>query len=117
MSHLICSLAKIDHSARAGDIPTEVWDKVAEIINDPVAHGVPEWFCNRRKDFRSGKNLHCSSNVLESKIREDLERMKKIRMHRGLRHYWLLKVRGQHTNATGRRGVTIGVVRKGNKKN
>lgn len=42
--------------------------------------------------------------------------MKKIRIHRGLRHHWLLKVRGQHTNSTGRRGVTIGVIRKDNKK-
>ena len=28
------------------------------------------------------------ANNLESKLREDLERLKKIRAHRGLRHYW-----------------------------
>ena len=28
--------------------------------------------------------------------------MKKVKMHRGLRHYWGLKVRGQHTKTTGR---------------
>lgn len=26
--------------------------------------------------------------MLENKLREDLERLKKIRAHRGLRHYW-----------------------------
>ena len=52
---------------------------------------------------------------MDTKIREDLERMKKIKQHRGLRHHWLLKVRGQHTNSNGRRGVTIGVIRKGAK--
>lgn len=34
------------------------------------------------------------------------------RSHRGLRHYWGLKVRGQHTKSTGRRGATLGVQRK-----
>ena len=85
------------------------------MIADPLAYGVPTWYINRQKDYRQGNDMHISSNALDTKIREDIERMKKVKMHRGLRHHWLLKVRGQHTNATGRRGVTIGVVRKGNK--
>ena len=36
---------------------------------------------------------------------------KKIKLHKGLRHYFGLKVRGQHTNSTGRRGKTVGVSR------
>ena len=35
------------------------------------------------------------ANVLDNKLREDLERLKKIRAHRGLRHYWGLRVRLQ----------------------
>ena len=38
--------------------------------------------------------------------------MKKVKSNRGLRHYWGLRVRGQHTKTTGRRGATIGVERK-----
>ena len=30
------------------------------------------------------------ANILDNKLREDLERLKKIRAHRGLRHYWLV---------------------------
>ena len=115
LSHLVCKLAKIDLNARAGSIDDEVWEKVAEIIADPAGHGVPVWFLNRRRDYKSGKDIHVSSNGLDSKIREDIEKMKKSRRHRGLRHYWLLKVRGQMTKCTGRRGVTIGVIRKANK--
>ena len=37
--------------------------------------------------------------------------MKKIKLHKGLRHYFGLKDRGQHTNSTGRRGKTGGVSR------
>nr|AAX30684.2 SJCHGC06893 protein [Schistosoma japonicum] len=42
----------------------------------------------------------------------DLERLKRMRSHRGIRHYWGLRVRGQHTKTTGRRGRTVGVSRK-----
>jgi len=45
-------------------------------------------------------------------MREDLERMKKIKLHRGLRHFWGLKVKGQQTKSTGRTGRTLGVARK-----
>ncbi|KAG9333685.1 hypothetical protein JZ751_010675 [Albula glossodonta] len=52
------------------------------------------------------------ANGLDNKLREDLERLKKIRAHRGLRHFWGLRVRGQHTKTTGRRGRTVGVSKK-----
>ena len=71
------------------------------------------------------------ANVLDNKLREDLERLKKIRAHRGLRHYWGLRVRitfcsvflipsylsfpqvrGQHTKTTGHKGKTVGVSKK-----
>ena len=53
--------------------------------------------------------LQVTSSQLDTKMRDDLERLKKIRNHRGLRHYWGLTVRGQHTKTTGRRGKTVGV--------
>ncbi|CAF4745062.1 unnamed protein product, partial [Rotaria magnacalcarata] len=63
-------------------------------------------------DIKDGKFSQATSNNLDTKVREDLERMKKIRVHRGLRHYWNLRVRGQHTKTTGRRGRTVGVSKK-----
>ena len=42
---------------------------------------------NRKKDNKDGKYSQAVSNILDMKYREDLERMKKIRAHRGLRHY------------------------------
>ena len=35
-------------------------------------------------------------------MRDTMERLKKMRIHRGIRHFWGLKVRGQHTCSTGR---------------
>lgn len=112
MAHMILVKANISPSIRAGELPSDSWDKINEIIADPSKVNIPSWAFNRRKDFRDGVDLHITSNALETKTREDIERMKKIKQHRGLRHHWLLKVRGQHTNSTGRRGVAIGVVRK-----
>ena len=60
----------------------------------------------------AGKTTQVLSNFLDNKLREDLERLKKIRAHRGLRHYWGVRVRGQHTKTTGRRGRTVGVSKK-----
>ena len=59
------------------------------------------WFLNRQRDIVDGKNSQILSNGVDSKLRDDLERLKKIRAHRGLRHFWGLRVRGQHTKTTG----------------
>ena len=37
--------------------------------------------------------------------------MRKIKLHKGMRHLWGLKVRGQRTCANGRRGSSIGYVK------
>ena len=81
-------------------------------MNDPVGNGIPVWFLNRQRDFKDGSTSQLCSNNMDTKMREDFERMKKIKCHKGLRHYWGLKVRGQHTKSTGRRGGAMGVARK-----
>ena len=58
-------------------------------------------FLNRQRDIVDGKDSQVLANGVDSKLRDDLERLKKIRAHRGLRHYWGLRVRGQHTKTTG----------------
>ena len=67
---------------------------------------------NRQRDIRNGGFTQLISNGLDTKLREDIERMKKIKCHRGLRHFWGLKVRGQKTKSTGRTGRTLGVTKK-----
>merc|ERR1712203_198042 len=79
---------------------------------DIPQHKIPDYFLNRQKDCKDGKTAQVMANFLDNKLREDLERLKKIRAHRGLRHYWGVRVRGQHTKTTGRRGRTVGVSKK-----
>merc|ERR1712137_722021 len=104
--------ADIDMSKRAGELTEEEVERIITIISNPRQYKIPDWFLNRQKDIKDGKTTQVLSNFLDNKLREDLERLKKIRAHRGLRHYWGLRVRGQHTKTTGRRGRTVGVSKK-----
>merc|ERR1719290_739465 len=86
---------------------TNVMFALTSIMQNPRQYKIPDWFLNRQRDMKDGKTNQVMANILDNKIREDLERLKKIRAHRGLRHYWGLRVRGQHTKTTGHKGKTV----------
>ncbi|XP_066274039.1 small ribosomal subunit protein uS13 [Branchiostoma lanceolatum] len=111
-SNIVCKKADIDLSKRAGELSDEEVERLITIMQNPRQYKIPDWFLNRQKDVKDGKYSQVMANSLDNKLREDLERLKKIRAHRGLRHYWGLRVRGQHTKTTGRRGRTVGVSKK-----
>lgn len=130
-SNLVCKKADVDLNKRyavqarsprtlrvlmnchsAGEITSEELERIVTIIQNPTQYKIPTWFLNRQRDIVDGKDTQVLANGMDSKLREDLERLKKIRAHRGLRHYWGLRVRGQHSKTTGRRGRTVGVSKK-----
>merc|ERR1711922_38309 len=113
-SNLVLKKADIDLTKRAGELSEEEVERVITIMQNPRQYKIPDWFLNRKKDIKDGKYSQVLANSLDNKWREDLERLKKIRAHRGLRHYWGLRVRGQHTKTTGRKGRTVGVSKKKN---
>ncbi len=106
---IVCRKAEIDMNLRAGEIDQESLERIVTIMQNPTTYKIPTYVLNRQKDFKDGKYSQLLSNNLDNKLREDLEHLKKIRAHRGLRHAWGLRVRGQHTKTTGRRGRTVGV--------
>lgn len=109
---LVCRKAEVDLNKRAGELDPSELERIVTIMQNPKAYKIPDWFLNRQKDTKDGKYSQLLSNNLDNKLREDLEHLKKIRVHRGLRHSWGLRVRGQHTKTTGRRGRTMGVAKK-----
>mmetsp|Transcript_114112 Transcript_114112/g.317462 ORF Transcript_114112/g.317462 Transcript_114112/m.317462 type:complete len:153 (-) Transcript_114112:203-661(-) len=112
LSNIICKKADVDMTKRAGELTPEEIEKVVAILQNPLNFKIPAWMLNRQRDFKTGKNMHLYSNGMATTMRDDLERLKKIRNHRGLRHFWGLRVKGQHTKTTGRRGKTVGVAGK-----
>ncbi|GAW10664.1 ribosomal protein S13 [Lentinula edodes] len=111
-SNIVCKKADVDLNKRAGELNSDELERIVTIMQNPTQFKIPTWFLSRQKDIVDGKDYQILSNNVDSKLRDDLERLKKIRAHRGLRHYWGLRVRGQHTKTTGRRGKTVGVSKK-----
>merc|ERR1712071_468453 len=111
-ANIVLKKADIPVSKRAGELTEDDTEKLITIMQNPRQYKIPDWFLNRNRDIDDGKTNQVMANILDNKLREDLERLKKIRAHRGLRHYWGLRVRGQHTKTTGRRGRTVGVSKK-----
>ncbi|WFD30849.1 ribosomal 40S subunit protein S18B [Malassezia sp. CBS 17886] len=106
-SNIVCKKADVDLGKRAGELNSDELERIVNILQAPQEFKIPSWFLNRQKDITSGKDSQVLSNNVEGKLRDDLERLKKMRAHRGLRHYWNLRARGQHTRTTGRRGRTV----------
>ena len=63
----------------AGELTPDEIESIKTIIQTPQQFNIPEWFLNRNKDMRTGRTLHLVSNQIAQKLREDIERMKKVR--------------------------------------
>ena len=109
---LACKIAQIDLDRRAGTLTADEMNKISDIFAKPMDYGIPKWFLNRQRCIKDGTYSQVYANIVDTRLREDLERMKKLRNHRGLRHFWGLKVKGQHTKSSGRTGKTLGVTKK-----
>merc|ERR1712140_32614 len=78
-ANIVLKKADIDLSKRAGELSEEEVEKIITIMSNPRQYKIPDWFLNRQKDIKDGKTGQMMSNLLDNKLREDLERLKKIR--------------------------------------
>lgn len=108
----IVKIANINPGLRIGAISEKDLNRIEEIILNPVENGIPYWMVNRKKDLRTGEDLHVIGNKLEITVKRDVDRMRKMRSYKGVRHALHLKVRGQRTKSTGRHGLVVGVFRR-----
>jgi len=107
----IVRAAQIPTNRKIGDLSDEEIEKLATAIVE-IPSKLPYWMLNRQKDYESGEDIHLYSTELALQFREDINRLKKIRSYRGIRHETGQKVRGQRTRSNGREGLAVGVVRK-----
>lgn len=63
----------------AGGLTPEEVEKVMRILENPEEFNIPLWFLNRQKDWKSGKNFQNYGSQVAISLRDDLERLKKIR--------------------------------------
>jgi len=112
LANAIIEKSGISPEARMGFLSSAEVEKIEDIITNPVKYGIPIWLLNRRKDVETGNDLHLLGSDLILQTKNDIDQMKKIRSWKGFRHSYGLKVRGQRTKTTGRKGKAIGVKKK-----
>ena len=112
LSKAMITHLELDPDLRLGYVTDAAISKIEKTLRDPIAAGLPDWFVNRPRDRMSGRMLHLTGSDLDFAQRNDVDRLRRIKSWRGIRHSLGLKVRGQHTRTTGRGGVAVGVSRK-----
>lgn len=108
----VCKILGLDPSMKVGYLTDDEIKNIEAVVKEPVKYSLPSWLYNRRKDYTTGEDLHLTGATLLFYVKEDIERNKRIKSWRGIRHALGLKVRGQRTRTTGRIGITVGVKRK-----
>ena len=112
MARAICNALDLDARAKLGELDDETIERLRKFVEEELEQHLPSWMFNRRKDPYSGKDLHLLSKDVDFAKMIDIERMIRIKCYRGVRHAKGKKVRGQRTRSTGRKGMTVGVVRR-----
>ena len=112
IAKVVIDKSEINPETRMGFLSNAEVEKIEDIITNPTSYGIPVWLLNRRKDLETGKDIHNLSTDLIVQTKTDIDEMKKMRSWKGFRHSYGLKVRGQRTKTTGRKGKAIGVKKK-----
>ena len=110
-ARLLTQKAEIDPSETLGLLPDDAISRLRDIVESAQDY-LPLWMKNRRKDLLTGEDRHVMGTDLVLTLREEMDILRKTRSYRGIRHERGLRVRGQKTRSTGRRGATVGVSRK-----
>jgi small subunit ribosomal protein S13 len=112
-SQVLLQSLNINPSIRVGYLTENELQEIEDTIRNPAKIKMPAWYLNRRADMDTGSDTHLITSELEFTITNDINREKSVMSWRGYRHMFGLRVRGQHTRTTGRRGSAVGVKKSG----
>jgi len=101
---------------KLGDLSEEELKKLEDIITHPEKYNIPAWLYNRKLDPDTGENSHLTVSKLIFAKNMDINKMKKLKIYKGIRHQAKLPVRGQRTKGSFRKGTIVGVKRKASAK-
>lgn len=107
---VVANRSGVNPYQKLGNLTDEDVQKLQAAVEN-IGETLPAWMLNRRKDIDSGEDAQLIGTDVEIRLRDDLNRLKKIRTFRGLRHESGQKVRGQRSKSNGRTGLTLGVQR------
>jgi len=99
----------LDPKVRLGTLSEDQIKDVEKAVLNASTSSFPQWYYNRRKDPDTGETRQLLGSDLDFAIKNDIEDERNIQSWKGIRHGLGLKVRGQRTRTTGRKGRTVGV--------
>ncbi|MGI0049024.1 MAG: 30S ribosomal protein S13 [Nitrososphaera sp.] len=108
-AQVLTQTLNINPDKRVGFLTESELREIESAIANPDKTGVPQWYLNRRKNMDTGSNQHMITSDLDFAATNDVEREKLVMSWRGYRHMFGLRVRGQRTRTTGRKGGAVGV--------
>ncbi len=97
---------------KIGELTESELKGLEDIIFHPESHNIPKWLYNRKKDPETGEDIHLSVSQLDLRNKMDVDKMRKIKSYKGIRHSMGLPVRGQRTRSSFRKGRSVGVSKK-----
>lgn len=103
----------LDPNSNIGFLTESQVESIEKTLKDSTSAKFPSWLLNRRKDVETGVTTHLITSDVAFTVRNDIEREKLSNSWRGFRHTYGLKVRGQRTRTTGRKGASVGVKKGG----
>ena len=112
-ANAILDSLKINSNSNIGNLTESQVQSIEKLIKNPLSENFPVWFLNRRRDLETGNDMHLITSDIALSVRNDIEREKSVNSWRGMRHMFGLKVRGQRTRTTGRKGGAVGVKKGG----
>jgi small subunit ribosomal protein S13 len=108
-SHMLIVNLGLDPKMRTGFLSEGQVKEIERALQDPSSLKIPQWAFNRKRDPETGETKQLIGSDLDFALKNDVEAEKNIQSWRGIRHSLGLKVRGQRTRTTGRKGRTVGV--------
>ena len=108
-SSIVITRLGIDPRARLGTLTDEQVKVVEKAVQNAAASSLPQWYYNRRNDPETGETRQLLGSDLDFMVKNDVDFEKNMKSWIGIRHSLGLKVRGQRTRTTGRKGRTVGV--------
>ena len=109
----LLQVLKINPNSNVGFLTESQVEQIENAMKNPSSVNIPSWFLNRQKDMDTGNDFHLITSDVDFNKRNDIEREKGMNSWRGFRHTYGLKVRGQSTRTTGRKGGAVGVKKGG----
>jgi len=111
-SEILLKKLKIPRDVKLGEIDDSKIEEIREIIEKRYNDIYPSWTLNHQKDIQTGIDSLRVGPDWGVAVMDDINRMRRTRSYKGIRHDKGKKVRGQRTRSNGRKGLAVGVVKK-----